>query len=254
MGFLFATAGDSIRFSNINTLKPYAERIVESVSYPNAEYLEITFTENIDDVLQPNSVADNLTWQADLEMRNTVVRRNRARSILISTGGNVLVENNRFESCTFTSILFEGDGTFWHESGPVRNVIIRNNHFRDFGLASGNAPLIQFSPRVSFEAEPTHYYHHNIQFLNNTCEVFGRTVANILTVDGFVFSGNVIRVSGNYPLAEVSQPVFNIKQSQNILIENNDYLWNTEAVIQTDEWTKNIRVRKNKGFARFKSP
>lgn len=32
-------------------------------------------------------VAENLTWQADLHMRNTTVRRNRARSILISTGG-----------------------------------------------------------------------------------------------------------------------------------------------------------------------
>jgi len=214
--------------------------------------MEITFTESIKDILQPNSVADNLSWQADLIMRNTTVRRKRARSILISTGGDVLIENNNFLSCTFTSILFEGDGTFWHESGPVRNVIIRNNHFEDFGLSTGNAPLIQCSPRVKFDGEPTHYYHHNIYFENNTCVVFGRILANINTVDGFVFRGNRIKKSENYPSSSASGPVFHIKTSKNIFIEANEYLWDEPATIVTDEWTQDVKVSKNKGFANYK--
>jgi hypothetical protein len=248
-GFRFAAAGDSIRLSDMASLKPYAALKVKSVLYLNAEYMEITFTEKLRGILQPGSVADNLTWQADLHMSHTTVRRNRARSILISTGGDVMVENNDFQTCTFASILFEGDGTFWHESGPVRNVVIRNNRFRDFGLASGNAPLIQCSARVAFRGAPTHYYHRNILIENNTCEVFGRTVANIAFVDGFVFRGNRILKSTAYPAAAADGPVFRFRASRNIRIENNAYLWDTPANIETDQWTENIRVSGNSGFA-----
>jgi hypothetical protein len=252
LGFLFATPGDSIRLSGMTSLKPYASREVKSVNYLNAEYMELTFTEAIDQVLQANSVADNLTWQANMHMKNTTVRRNRARTMLISTGGDVLVEDNLFQSCTFTSILFEGDGTFWHESGPVRKVVIRKNHFEDFGLGGGNAPLIQCSPRVKYEGAPTHYYHHNIVFEENTCEVFGRILVNLNTVDGFIFRGNIIKRSKNYPLAPSEGAVFNFKTSKNILIEKNEYLWDEKATIVADQWTKNIKLSKNKGFAKFK--
>ena len=53
----------------MNSLKPYATIKVRSVSSLNAEYMEITFTESVKDLLQANSVADNLTWQADLHMK-----------------------------------------------------------------------------------------------------------------------------------------------------------------------------------------
>ena len=238
----------------MTSLEPYAAMKVRSAVSLNSEYMELTFTENIKDLLRPESVADNLTWQADLHMSNTTVRRNRARSILISTGGDVIVENNDFQTCTFTSILFEGDGTFWHESGPVRHVIIRQNRFRDFGLASGNAPLIQCSARVRFEDGPTYYYHHNILIENNLCEVFGRILANISYVDGFVFRGNKILKSTAYPLAPAEGPVFNFSASRNILIENNEYLWDAPATIASDAWTENLRVSGNRGFARVRQP
>ena len=252
MGFLFAESGDSLRVSDMTSLQPYADREVKSVTYPNSEFIEITFTEKINDVLRPNSVADNLTWQADLHMQNTIVRRNRARSMLISTGGDALIENNHFMSCTFTSILFEGDGTFWHESGPVRNVVIRNNLFEDFGLASGNAPVMQCSPRVKYDGEPTDYYHKNIRFENNTCKVFGRTLVRMHSVENFVFSGNHILKSDNYPSAPGNGPVFSITSSNDIRIEKNVYEWDEPATIEVDPWTKNVTVSKNKGFAKFK--
>jgi len=252
LGFLFATPGDSIRISDMNNLEPYAKREVKSVLYPNSEFIEITFTEKIADDLKPNSVADNLTWQADLHMQNTTVRRNRARSMLISTGGDALIENNRFLSCTFTSILFEGDGTFWHESGPVRNVVIRNNYFEDFGLARTGAPILQCSPRVIHEGEPTHYYHKNIHFENNTCKVFGRTLVRLHSVENFTFSGNRILTSENYPLDPSKSPAFSITESNNILIQNNEYLWDEPATVEVDEWTENVKVSKNKGFEKFK--
>ena len=135
--------------------------------------MTLGFDRDVSKILKEGSVADNVSWQADVKLTNSSVRRNRARSILISTQGKVLLENNSFSSCTGVSLLFEGDATFWYESGPVRNVVIRSNKFSDFGLEGTGGPIIQFTPRVSNTGNPTFYYHRNIVFENNDCSVFG---------------------------------------------------------------------------------
>jgi len=246
-GFAFAEPGDRIRLSVSETMEPYAQLTVDSVFEPNSQYLEIRFTEPVDSILQPNSVADNLTWQADMTMRDTVVRRNRARTMLISTGGDVLVENNDFSTCSSVSMLFAGDATFWHESGPVRNVVIRNNRFRDFGLAGRGAPVINFNPEFDFDGAPTHYYHKNIMIEGNEMEVFGRLLVRAKTVDGFHFLNNVIRPSDTYPLSSEEGPVFQFDYSNDIVIRGNRYLWSRPAVVEVDPWTDNVQVHNNEG-------
>lgn len=246
MGFEFAAAGDAVRLSESRSMKPYATLHVEAVNELNNEYMEIRCAEKVSDILRPDSVADNASWQADVLMENCTVRRNRARSILISTAGNVRIENNRFETCTGPSLLFEGDGTFWYESGPVRNVVIRNNHFKDFGLGSGDGCIIRFSPKVAFDGAPTHYYHRNIVFENNTCEVFGRSLASALSVENLVFRGNTILPSGDYPPAPAKKDVFRFRYCRNVRIENNDYRPPTPAKVVVDEYSSEIKLSGNK--------
>ncbi|MDD3744496.1 MAG: right-handed parallel beta-helix repeat-containing protein, partial [Lentimicrobiaceae bacterium] len=218
-GFQFARAGDTISLADAGTLKPYAKLEVTEVKEINSEHMELTCKEKVGDILRANSVANNLSWQPNLIFKNSVVRRNRARSILISTAGDVLVEGNHFESCTFTSILFEGDATFWYESGPVRNVIIRNNYFKNFGLHGGNAPVVQISPRT--KPVKDYYYHRNILFENNTCEVFSRLLVNARSVENFHFVGNIIKASKDYPLDKHGAKVFSFDHCSDILIKDN---------------------------------
>jgi hypothetical protein len=248
LGFLFATPGDSIRLLETKDMKPYSVLKVSLVKEFNEEYMEITFDSKVAEILRPSSAAENITWQADVHLKNSTVRRNRARSILISTDGDVIFENNHFETCTGQSLQFAGDATFWYESGPVRNVIIRNNYFKDFGLGGGNSPIIVFVPRLKFDGDPTHYYHHNVIFENNTCKLFGRRLVVGTSVKNFVFKNNTIIPSKTYPISESGQEAFYFRYSRNITIENNDYQWPEETSVDVGEFSEGVKVTGNTGI------
>lgn len=144
-------------------------------------------------------------------------------------------------------MLFEGDATFWYESGPVKNVVIRNNKFKDFGLENGNSHLLRFTPRLSFDGAPTHYYHKNVIFENNICEVFSRGVVYANSTENLVIRGNTILPSKDYPLSESQDPVFEFMNSKDVRIEDNKYLWDGEADINTDEYS-NVILKGNQGI------
>ncbi len=248
MGFLFATPGDSISFSHHASLFPYAKLQVQRVYEPNEEYMEITFTEKVSDLIRPNTVLNNITWQPDLQFKNSTVRRNRARSILISTAGDVLVEGNHFETSTSTSIHISGDGTFWYESGPVRNVLIRNNHFKDMSL-QGTSPVVRIDPQIVFAAEPTHYYHKSIVVENNTFELFKDYLVYAFSVRDFQFRNNTIVKSNDYEFEKVNNSM-EFRYSKDIHIEGNVYNGPGELFIMYDQWVEGVNSRNNKGFAK----
>ena len=248
MGFLFATPGDSISLSEHASLYTYDYFKVQRVYEPNSEYIEITLTEKVSDVLRPNTVLNNITWQPDLQFRNSTVRRNRARSILISTAGDVLVEGNHFETCTFSGIHISGDGTFWYESGPVRNVLIRNNYFKDMSL-QGTSPVVRIDPQIVFENEPTHYYHKNIVIENNTFELFKNYLVYAFSVRDFRFRNNTIINSEAYKPERVNNAM-EFKYSKDILIEGNHNKAGGTALIVTDTWTDGVNILKNIGFVK----
>ncbi len=247
LGFRFAAAGDSIRLSDSKPMKPYATLRVAEVNELNEEYMTLRFEKKVSDLLRPRSVADNVSWQADVDFRNSTVRRNRARTLLISTKGDVLIENNHFSTCTHFSLLFEGDATYWHESGPVENVVIRNNHFKNFGLASGNAQILRFSPRVTYDGAPSHYYHQNIVFEGNTCEVMSRSLVYTHSVKNLVIKNNIFLPGKDYPLSSTGTPVFEFNNSAGVKITGNRYLWDNAADVKTDRYSS-VVLEGNKGI------
>lgn len=92
LGFQFAEPGDSIRLSESKTMEPYETLKAVEVNDLNESYMTIRFDKKVNDLLRPGSVADNVSWQADVEFLNSTVQNNRARSLLISTQGDVLIE------------------------------------------------------------------------------------------------------------------------------------------------------------------
>jgi len=247
LGFQFAEAGDSIRLCESKTMQPYATLKVVEVTELNEEYMILRFERKVSNVLHPSSVADNLSWQANVDFRNSRVRRNRARTLLISTQGDVLIENNSFSACTAYSLLFEGDATYWHESGPVRNVVIRNNYFSDFGLVNGNCQILRFTPRVKFDDSSDFYYHKNVIFENNTCELLSRVMVYANSVENLVIRNNTFLPSKVYPINISTAPVFEFQNSRDVRIENNEYRFSEKATIKTDQYT-NVFLENNKGF------
>ncbi len=251
-GFVFAEKGDKIKLLNRLSLEPYATLTVESVKNVNEYYFEATFREKVKGMVQPESVADNISWQPDVDMRNCIVRRNRSRSILISTAGDVVIENNKFLDCTYAGVVVPGFVDSWYESGPVKNVIIRNNLFEDMGLGGGNAPIIDIAANINNKVSPPFYFHKNIIFQNNTINTFGRILVRAKSLENFQFKGNKINKSKNYPVvAHKNSPAFVFDRCKDIIIENNDYNWGNTATIKAYN-TIGMIIRKNKNIEQVK--
>jgi hypothetical protein len=81
-----------------------------------------------------NDVIDNITWYPNFTARNCHVTMDSCRGFLITTRGKVLVEGNKFNRCAMPGILIEDDAEGWFESGPVRDMTIRNNSFIGCGI------------------------------------------------------------------------------------------------------------------------
>ena len=133
-----------------------------------------------------NDVIDNITWYPNLTVRNCHVTLDSCRGFLITTRGKVLVEGNTFNRCSMPGLLVEGDAEGWFESGPVRDMTIRNNTFIGCG--------IQISPQnKSVKAEEP--VHENIRIEGNFFDdggisaksVRGLTIVNNRSPTGSLF-------------------------------------------------------------------
>lgn len=219
LGFEFAQPGDVMRFCARETLLDYGECTVKRVERVNEEYTVVEFTEPIDGFLRPDTRLENATWQADLTFRRNMVRNNRARSVLVTTRGRVLIENNRFERSSGTAILLEGDAYSWHESGAVADVTIRQNTFIGH---NAKAPLIHISPRQPGETRVQPPYHRNIRITDNTFQVVHPLVLSANRAANVVFEGN--RVEPAQPGARfTSEESFHFRASEGIVIARNTF-------------------------------
>jgi hypothetical protein len=106
-------------------------------------------------------VLDNLTWYPNLTARNNHISMDPVRGFLITTRGKVLVEGNTFFRCAMAGILIEDDAEGWFESGPIRDLTIRNNTFVRCG--------IEINP-MSKSQNPDEPVHENIRIERNRFE------------------------------------------------------------------------------------
>lgn len=112
--------------------------------------------------IQAGMALENLTWTPDVEIRNCRFLSNRARGLLISTPGKVVVENNFFAS-SGSAILIAGDANYWYESGAVRDLLIRGNRFDASCLTSEyqfTEAVISILPEIP-EPDPSRPFHRN---------------------------------------------------------------------------------------------
>ena len=130
MGLDFAWPGDRISFLDNTTMLSEGEGEVKAIKALSATDVEIVFKSPIPGNVRPDFALENLTWAPDVEIKRNFFGNGRARSVLVSTPGHVVIEDNRFES-SGSAILIAGDANYWFESGAVRDVLIRNNEFAD---------------------------------------------------------------------------------------------------------------------------
>jgi hypothetical protein len=230
-GFDFAQKGDTLRFIDRTSILPVAMGVVKKIDMVNQNYYTITLEDELPTFGNNNIAVENITWMPSLEVRNCVVKQNRARSLLISTSKPVLIENNYFASM-MAGIRICGDANYWFESGPVSSVVVRGNTFENLGIG-GHAPqaILQIDPVIGKKYRKEGYYHKNITFEENTVKTFDPLIVYALSVDGLVIKNNTIIQTKNYQpiFSELSQ--FDLQNCTNVKIEGNIYKGDALATV-----------------------
>ena len=163
----------------------------------------------------------NMDRQPDVLIRNCVFRGNQPRGVLCSSGGHVVIENNRFHT-PGAAVFAAGDSTYWFEAGPVRDMTIRNNVFDNCfyqGGPSSTRAVIDIHPSLE-NLKGNEFYHRGIRILDNEFrDNHGRMLSASWT-DDLTVCGNRWVYDGSYHTQKPGK-AFCFEHCGKIIQENN---------------------------------
>lgn len=168
-GFQAFEKGDSLEFIRWDTLKPYAETIVEQYEKINDTDIKLWTDRDLPEMVIDKDVVENTTWTPSLYVTDCDFGPTSGRGILCTTRKEVIIENNRFRKLWGPALLIEDDCNFWFESGYTEDIIFRNNIVASCSYASmyEAAPVIRVTPKVMDEAS-REFVHRKLTIGNNT--------------------------------------------------------------------------------------
>jgi hypothetical protein len=165
---------------------------------------------------------ESLAWAPDGTIRDNACLSNRARGVLVSTPGRVLIEKNRFES-SVSAILIAGDANQWYESGAVRDVTIRGNVFGPACLSSPyqfGEGIVSIFPEIP-EPEPSHPFHRSVRIEGNEFHPSDYPVLYAKSVDGLSFSENRIVRSRHHEPVHARKATLTFELCRNVRVDGN---------------------------------
>jgi hypothetical protein len=190
-GMTWGRSGDRVAFIEHRSMRTAGEGTLVSFQALDRDTFEVRLDRPVPPGIVAGDALENLTWSPDVTIRDNAFESNRARGVLVSTPGRVLVERNRFES-SGSAILIAGDANYWYESGAVRDVTIRGNVFGPACLSSPyqfGEGIISVLPEIP-EPDPAFPFHRNIRIEDNEFHPSDYPVLYAKSVDGLTFSGN----------------------------------------------------------------
>lgn len=238
--------GDEVWFINKGTVQrgevaviKAKEPIMKNGKHSGFRY---TFTKPFSSKIKENDFVENKTWNAELILKKcSILKKHRARGILVTTPRKVLIEDNYFRTAG-TAILIEGDLDYWFESGANTNVNICNNIFEDC-FTSGNRDgsrgqwgdaVITITPSHKPKNEKEEPYHKHINIKNNVFKVFDAPLVRARSVRDFIFTGNRIEKTNTYQPYTWQKSAFMFDGCREVVIKDN--------IIDTHYTTKEILI------------
>ncbi len=192
-GMRWGRPGEEVAFIENESMQTVSIGKLKSFKALNTSEFIVEFEDIIPLEITIGDALENLSWTPDLLVSNCLFGSCRARGLLVTTPGKVVIENNIFES-SGSAILIAGDANYWYESGAVKDVVIRNNTFNDPCLTS----MYQFCqaiisiypeiPKLNNEIP----FHRNIVIENNVFHPFDYPVLYAKSVDNINFVNNKI--------------------------------------------------------------
>ncbi len=199
-GFQSFLKGDRVELVDPHTLLPLGAFRVKDSRMESPRELVVTFTKPVPKEIMETEglVVENTTWTPEVVIRNNYFARIPTRGILVSTRRKVLIENNTFFRMMYSGVLIADDARSWFESGPVRDVTIRDNHF----IECGN-PVIKIAPENDRNEGCVH---RGIRIENNRFDLSGPLAVYARSVDGLRIFGNTILRNGEKVSGAVETP------------------------------------------------
>lgn len=234
-GMQWAVNGDNVGLIDEKTMNTIEQNNVHSFTKLNTEEFILEFTRNFAKGVRNGMALENLTWTPDVDIRNSRFLSCRARGLLVSTPGKVVVENNVFES-SGSAILIAGDANYWYETGAVKDVLIKNNTFNYQCLSSMyqfTEGIISILPEIP-KPDPNKPYHRNIRIEGNTFNPFDYPILYAKSVDGLFFNNNVINRSYRIEPFHQRKSGISLDACKNVKILNN--------IVGKDVLGKNISI------------
>ncbi len=225
IGLDWARQDETIGFIQSNTMETIAIGQVVGFKPISKEDFEITFDDEIPRGIKSGDALENLTWTPDAYIADNKFMSNRARGILVSTPGKVVIEGNYFES-SGSAILIAGDANNWYETGAVKDILIRNNVFADPCLTSMyqfSEGIISIFPEIPNPELAKNKYHKNIRIEDNEFHPFDFPVLYARSVDGLVFKGNTLIRSNRFKPYHRRKYSFSFEYCENVQISNNTF-------------------------------
>lgn len=192
-GMEWGRAGEKVGFIENKSMRTIATGSMTAFEPLNKADFIVELQGPIPAGLEVGAALENLTCVPDVEIRNCFFGSSRARGLLLSTPGKVVVEDNIFES-SGSAILIAGDANQWYESGAVKDVLIRNNTFRYPCMSSMYQfceGVISIDPEVP-QPDAKYPFHRNIRIENNTFHLFDYPILYAKSVEGLHFTNNTL--------------------------------------------------------------
>lgn len=234
----FADEGDLIRFVDKTTLRPFGTAKIESIKRDNEKTYSFTLSGmDLSTLADPGQYAiENISRGIEkVIIKNCSVQHNRARSLLLSCAGKVIVDKCDFGSM-MAGIRICGDANYWFESGRTRDITIRGCHFRNLGIGGG-APqaILQIDPIIPGSARTNDFYFHDrIVFEDNLVETFDDQVIYALSVKDLTIRNNRFVDSKSYDPIYKGLSVIDLQYCGKVTLEGNDFSqWREGATISS---------------------
>ena len=182
----WAVPGDVLNFYEQQSFKLLGKAKVLSYNYPDVKY------EVISGEVVKGSVVANTAYFAKTHIDGCTVRNIRARSFLLQTE-NVLVENCHIFGMSGCAMILSPDIRKWHEAGPSKNVVIRNNVIEKCNYSKGANNIGAIAIKCCHDAGITDSpagVHENIEISGNTFRDIGDSAVFALAVKGLKIKNN----------------------------------------------------------------
>ena len=216
--------GDRVGFVEHRSMRTVGEGTLVSFEPMDRDTFEVRFDAPVPAGVVEGDALENLTWAPDVTIRDNEFLSNRARGVLVSTPGRVVIERNRFES-SGSAILIAGDANQWYESGAVRDVTIRGNVFGPACLSSPyqfGEGIVSIFPEIP-APDPAYPFHRNIRIEDNEFHPSDYPVLYAKSVDGLSFSGNRLVRSRHHEPVHARKATLTFELCRRVRVDGNRF-------------------------------